>query len=60
MASKAFRIICDAELGNPLALPNIWGRNLVRSNEGAVGRGYGKKRMSVSNRLNRGSKFAST
>ena len=54
MASKAFRIICDVELGKPVALPNFWGRNSVRSNEGAVGRGYGKKRMAVRNRLNRG------
>ncbi len=30
MASKAFRIICDVELGKPVALPNIWGRNSVR------------------------------
>jgi hypothetical protein len=49
MASKVFTIIYDAELGKPVALPYI-GRNLVRDDNGAAGRGYGKKRMPVSNR----------
>jgi len=52
MASKAFRIICDAELGKSHALPI--GRNSARSNDGAEDRGYDKKRTSVSNRPDRG------
>jgi len=34
------------------------GRNSVKSNNGAEGRGKGKKRMTVCNELYRGSKFA--
>ena len=48
MASTAFRIICDAELGESPALPI--GRNSARSNDGAGDRGYDKKRTSVSNK----------
>ncbi len=55
MASKVFTIIYGAELGKPNALPNICGRNSVRSDDGVGGRGYDKKRMSVSNRPDRGS-----
>ncbi len=36
------------------------GRDPVRGNDGAEGRGIGKKRMSTCNGLNRGSKFALT
>ncbi len=38
----------------------IWGRNSVRNYDDAEDRGYDKKRMLACNRLNRGSKFAST
>ena len=58
MASKAFRIICDVELGKLNALPKS-GRNFARRNDGAVGKGFGNKQMLVCNRLDRGSKFAS-
>jgi len=58
MASKAPAIICDVELGKPYALPENPGRSSVRSNEGADGRGIGKKRMAACNELYRGSKFA--
>ena len=60
MASKASAIICDVELGKPYALPGNPGRSSVRSNEGAEGRGIGKKRMAACNGLYRGSKFALT
>ena len=50
MASKVFTIIYGAELGKPYALPNTCGRNFVRRDDGAEGRGYDKKRKSVSNR----------
>ena len=60
MASKASAIICDAELGKPYALPENQGRSSVRSNEGADGRGIGKKRMTACNGLYKGSKFALT
>ena len=60
MASKASAIICDVELGKPYALPENPGRSSVRSNEGAEGRGIGKKRMTACNELYRGSKFALT
>ena len=36
------------------------GRNSVRSDDGIEGRGIGKKRMSICNGVNRGSKFALT
>ncbi len=52
MASKAFRIICDAVLGKPHAF--LTGRNSVRSDDDAGGRGYGKKQMVTGNRLHRG------
>lgn len=39
-------------------LSHNMGRNFVRSDDGAGGKGDGKKRMSVCNGLNRGSKFA--
>jgi hypothetical protein len=42
------------------ALPENPGRSSVRSNEGAEGRGIGKKRMTTCNELYRGSKFALT
>lgn len=35
------------------------GRTPVREDEGIEGRGFSKKRMSICNRLDRGSKFAS-
>ena len=60
MASKAFAIICDAELGKPYALPENPGRNSVRSNDGTEGIGGGKKRMTACNKTYRGSKFALT
>lgn len=60
VASKVFAIIYVAELGKLSALPNIRGRNSVKNYEGTEGRGCDKKRMSVCNRLNRGSKFTST
>jgi len=60
MASKVFTIIYGAELGKFVVLPNILGRSSVRNYESAASRRYDKKRMSVCNRLNRGSKFAST
>ena len=59
IAPKVFTIIHGMELGKPVALLNIKGRNSVRSYEGAEGRGYDRKRRSACNRLNRGSKFAS-
>ena len=58
MASKAFIIICGAELGKPYMLP--LGRDPVRANEGIEGRGTGKKRMASCNETYRGSKFALT
>ena len=60
MASKAFINIRDVELGKPYMLPKYSGRNSVRSDDGIEGRGIGKKRMSVCNGVNRGSKFALT
>ncbi len=53
MASKAFRIICDAELGKPVALPYL-GSSFAKSYDGVEGRGYGKKQMVAGNRLHRG------
>jgi len=60
MASKVFIIICDVELGKPHMLPESPGRDLVRVNDGIVGRGFGKKRMTFCNERYRGSKFALT
>jgi hypothetical protein len=59
MASKAFISICDIELGKPNMLPEYPGRDSVRANDGIVGRGIGKKRMTSCNEMYRGSKFAS-
>jgi len=58
MASKAFIIICGAELGKPYMLP--LGSDPVRANDGIEGRGIGKKRMTSCNEAYRGSKFALT
>ncbi len=52
MASKAFRIIYDAELGKPHAF--LIGRNSVRNDNDAGGRGDGKKRKATCNELHRG------
>jgi hypothetical protein len=52
MASKAFRIICGAELGKPDAF--LIGRNSVRSDDDAGGRGDGKKQKATCNELHRG------
>ena len=60
MASKAFTIICDIELGKPNMLPENPGRDPVRANDGIVGKGIDKKQMSICNGSNRGSKFALT
>jgi len=60
MASKAFIVICDVELGKPYMLPELLGRDLVRVNDGIVGRGSGKKRMTSCNEAYRGSKFVLT
>jgi hypothetical protein len=60
VAPTTSTIIHSLELGKPNACPNLQGRNSVRSYDDAEGRGYDKKRKSVCNRLNRGSKFAST
>jgi len=60
MASKVFIIICDIELGTPYMLPENPGSDPVRANDGIEGRGIGKKRMSICNGSNIGSKFAST
>ena len=57
IAPKVFTIIHGMELGNPDALPN--GRSFVRNDNSAEGRGYDKKRTPISNRLDRGLKFAS-
>lgn len=60
IASKAFIVICDVELGKPYMLPESPGRELVRANDGIEGRGIGKKRMTSCNESYRGSKFALT
>ena len=39
MASKAFVIICDAELGKPCMLLEKLGRDPARANDGIGGRG---------------------
>ncbi len=43
-----------------LCAPKYLGRDSVRRNDGAEGRGIGKKRMTTCNELYRGSKFALT
>ena len=60
MASKAFIIICDVELGKLNMLPENPGRDPVRANNGIVGKGIDKKRMTSCNEMYRGSKFALT
>ena len=60
MASNAFRIIHGAKLGKHNMLPECLGSDLVRGNNGLVGRGEGKKRRAACNELHRGLKFAST
>ena len=60
MAFKVFIIISDVELGKPYMLPENPGSDPVRINDGIEGRGIGKKRMSICNGSNRGSKFALT
>jgi hypothetical protein len=60
MASKAFIIICDIELGKPNMFPENPGRDPVRVNDGIVGKGIDKKQMSICNGSNKGSKFALT
>ena len=59
MAPKVFGSIYGVELGKPNASPEM-GRNSVRKDDDAVGRGSGKKRRVTCNELHRGSKFAST
>ena len=54
MASKVFIIICDVELGKPNMLPENPGSDPVRANDGIVGRGIGKKRVTYCNELYRG------
>ena len=58
MASKVFTIICVVELGKPNMLPENLGRDPVRANDGIVGKGIDKKRMTSCNEVYRGSKFA--
>ena len=60
MASNAFRIIHDVELGKPYLLLECPGNDLARGNDGLEGRGIGKKQMPTCNELYRGSKFALT
>jgi len=60
VASKVFISICDVELGKPNMLPENLGSDPVRVNDGIVGRGIDKKRMTSCNEMYRGSKFAST
>jgi hypothetical protein len=57
MASKAFIIIHDVELGKPFVLQET-GRNSAKSNNGTEGRGESKKRMTIGNKLYRGSIYA--
>ncbi len=52
MTPKTSIIIHGMEFGKPYAFP--LGRSLARDDNDAEGRGYGKKQMSVCNRLNRG------
>jgi len=60
MASKAFTIICDVELGKPNMLPENPGSDPVRANDGIVGIGIGKKQRTPCNEVYRGSRFALT
>jgi len=60
MASKAFTIICDVELGKPNMLPENPGRDPVMANDGIVDKGIDKKQMASCNEMYRGSKFALT
>jgi RNA-directed DNA polymerase len=60
MAPKVFKIIYNVELGKLHALPEYPGRDPVRKNDGAGGRGIGKKRMTSCNEVYRGLKFALT
>jgi len=60
MASKASIVICDVELGKPYMLPESPGRDPARANDGIVGRGTGKKRMTSCNEVYMGSRFALT
>ncbi|MHC1624178.1 MAG: hypothetical protein ACXQTR_06285 [Candidatus Methanospirareceae archaeon] len=60
MASKAFVIICDVELGKPYMLLAKLGRNPARENDGIDGIGIDKKRMTSCNGVYRGSKFVLT
>ncbi len=53
---KHLQIICDVELDKPYIF--LKGRNFVRSNNDIEGRGESKKRMTIGNKLYRGSKFA--
>ncbi len=57
MASKAFIIIHDVELGKPFVLQET-GRNSEKSNNGTEGRGESKKQMTICNELYRGSVYA--
>ena len=56
MASKVSKIMHDVELGKPNMLPQ--GRNFARGNNGILGIGEGKKRMTIGNKLYRGSRLA--
>ena len=60
VAFKAFISICDVELGKPNMLPESPGSDPVRVNDGIVGRGIDKKRMTSCNEVYRGSKFVLT
>jgi hypothetical protein len=60
VASKAFTIICDVELGKPHKLLEYPGSDPVRANDGLGGREFDKKRMTSCNEVYIGSKFALT
>jgi hypothetical protein len=47
------------ELGKPFDLPIFLGRKSAKINNGTEGRGESKKRMTIGNKLYRGSEFAS-
>ena len=53
MAPKVLRSIYGVELGKPNVLP-VMGRSSARKNDGAVGRGIGKKRKATCNESHRG------
>ncbi len=57
MAPKVFKIIYNVELGKLHALPEYPGRDPVRENNGAGGRGIGKKQMTSCNGVYRGLKI---